>query len=139
MKKLENVNKKEYSWFALPVNVAAVPDYLDYVDKPMDLGSIKKRKNCEQQSIIIMHSRICLSSVSPPGTGLDAHEYTNCVDFLEDLQLVFKNALTYNVVYKDIEGSISKSIHESASRFNDEVPRAPLTIATTSVICCSTA
>lgn len=47
-----------------------VPDYYDFIDKPMDFGTIKKKLNGVQ--------------------------YFEVQDFLDDINLVFQNCLTYN-------------------------------------------
>lgn len=68
---LERIIEKDTNGFFLePVNAAEVPDYLTFIEKPMDLGTIKKR--------------------------VEDHGYTSFDDFERDLHLVVDNCKHYN-------------------------------------------
>ncbi|CAI2164309.1 16350_t:CDS:10 [Funneliformis geosporum] len=59
--------------FAKPVSIEEVPDYLIHITHPMDFGTMRKK--------------------------IDAHEYSlgnGLQGFKDDLELVFRNAMTYN-------------------------------------------
>lgn len=58
--------------FQTPVDIVAlqIPDYFNIIKKPMDLGTIKRK--------------------------LAGCEYEKCKDFVNDVELVFNNAITYN-------------------------------------------
>lgn len=58
--------------FHAPVDPAAlqIPDYYKIIKKPMDLGTIKRK--------------------------LAGFEYAKCQDFIDDVELVFNNTITYN-------------------------------------------
>lgn len=59
--------------FAKPVSIEEVPDYLIHIKHPMDFGTMRKK--------------------------IDAHEYSlgnGMQEFKDDLELVFRNAMTYN-------------------------------------------
>lgn len=83
-------DKMVYSWLSVPVNGAIVPDYAMYVRKPMDIGTAKRK--------------------------LEAYDYTSYHSFIEDLRLVFSNAIKYNSVHmeSDLTGT-SKEVVEKAA------------------------
>ncbi len=68
-------------WFLEPVDPIAlgIPMYFDFVKRPMDLGTVSRR--------------------------LEAYSYKTVVDFVDDVELVFRNSLSFNpvdsVVYQD--------------------------------------
>uniref|UniRef100_A0A3Q4AUM9 ATPase family AAA domain-containing protein 2 n=1 Tax=Mola mola TaxID=94237 RepID=A0A3Q4AUM9_MOLML len=61
---------KRFKAFTKPVDLEEVPDYADVIKKPMDLSTV--------------HSKI------------DLHQYGTVKEFLEDVDLIWKNALEYN-------------------------------------------
>lgn len=56
--------------FSKPVDINEVPDYLQIIKEPMDLEKMM--------------------------TKIDLHKYTCAQDFLNDVDLMVKNALEYN-------------------------------------------
>uniref|UniRef100_L7M994 Phd finger protein n=1 Tax=Rhipicephalus pulchellus TaxID=72859 RepID=L7M994_RHIPC len=56
--------------FAQPVNLSEVPDYLNYIQKPMDFWTMEQK--------------------------LKRHEYTSLEDFEADFHLIVDNCMTYN-------------------------------------------
>ena len=56
-------------WFAQPVPVELIPDYLEIIDTPMDYSTVRKR--------------------------LDAAEYDDLFAFAADMRLVYTNAVKY--------------------------------------------
>lgn len=78
---LDKLKKKENSWpFLEPVDPVAlnIPDYFDIIKHPMDLGTVQAK--------------------------LDSGKYNNPIEALKDIQLIWRNAMTYNepssLVYK---------------------------------------
>ncbi|OQS01265.1 hypothetical protein ACHHYP_01485 [Achlya hypogyna] len=67
----ELMKKDVYDFFGLPVDTAAVPDYLDKIATPMDFSTIQKKIN--------------------------RHEYTSFDAFKLDVVIVFNNAQNYNL------------------------------------------
>jgi hypothetical protein len=63
-------HKKHMEWFASPVDLALVPDYLEHVPNPIDTGTIEGK--------------------------LKKDEYLSHGDIIGDLRRVFTNALRYN-------------------------------------------
>ncbi|CAG8571346.1 3903_t:CDS:10 [Funneliformis caledonium] len=59
--------------FAKPVSIEEVPDYLIHITHPMDFGTMRKKIDAHEYSL---------------GSGLQG--------FKDDLELVFRNAMTYN-------------------------------------------
>ncbi|KAJ3170128.1 HEAT repeat-containing protein 4 [Irineochytrium annulatum] len=62
--------RDSYGFFLEPVPTDVVTDYLTVIKKPMDLGTMEKK--------------------------VQARKYTNFRDFMDDFDLVIKNAKTYN-------------------------------------------
>lgn len=56
--------------FSKPVDIKEVPDYLSIIKEPMDLETMM--------------------------TKIDLHKYTCAQDFLNDIELICRNALEYN-------------------------------------------
>lgn len=56
--------------FSKPVDINEVPDYLNIINEPMDLETMM--------------------------TKIDLHKYTCAQDFLNDIDLLCRNALEYN-------------------------------------------
>lgn len=56
--------------FTQPVDLEEVPDYLDYIEHPMDFSTMRKK--------------------------LEEHQYLTLDDFERDLHLIFDNCTTYN-------------------------------------------
>jgi len=71
--------------FHAPVDPIAlqIPDYLNIIKKPMDLGTIKRK--------------------------LAGCEYEKCKDFVNDVKLVFNNTITYNGEMSDY-GKLGKKM-----------------------------
>ncbi|KAJ8882141.1 hypothetical protein PR048_018629 [Dryococelus australis] len=63
-------SKGLFFMFTKPVDVEEVPDYRSIVKEPMDLETMM--------------------------TKIDLHQYTCAKDFLDDVDLVCRNALAYN-------------------------------------------
>lgn len=81
-------DKMIYSWLSVPVQGFA--DYAVYVRNPMDIGTVKRK--------------------------LEAFEYTSYHAFIEDLRLVFKNAVTYNSAHIESDTTgLSKEMVEKAT------------------------
>lgn len=68
-------------WFLEPVDPIAlgIPMYFDFIKRPMDLGTVSRR--------------------------LEAYSYKTVVQFVDDVELVFRNSLSFNpfdsIVYQD--------------------------------------
>uniref|UniRef100_A0A3P9IKA8 Bromo domain-containing protein n=1 Tax=Oryzias latipes TaxID=8090 RepID=A0A3P9IKA8_ORYLA len=62
--------ERRFKIFSKPVDIEEVPDYLMVIKKPMDLSTLL--------------------------TNIDEHKYTTVGEFLEDADLIWKNALEYN-------------------------------------------
>ncbi|XP_078811230.1 ATPase family AAA domain-containing protein 2 isoform X7 [Oryzias latipes] len=62
--------ERRFKIFSKPVDIEEVPDYLMVIKKPMDLSTLL--------------------------TNIDEHKYTTVGEFLEDAELIWKNALEYN-------------------------------------------
>ncbi|KAK8716974.1 hypothetical protein V6N13_044262 [Hibiscus sabdariffa] len=76
---LKRLMRHQYGWvFNEPVDVVKlnVPDYFNVIKHPMDLGTIKKKK--------------------------DSGGYTNPWEFYDDVRLTFSNAMTYNPPGNDV-------------------------------------
>ncbi|KAL3624317.1 hypothetical protein CASFOL_033133 [Castilleja foliolosa] len=76
---LKKLMTQQYAWvFNKPVDVVAlkIPDYLDVIKKPMDLGTIKSK--------------------------VTSGKYSCPLDFLADVRLTFTNAKTYNPPGTDV-------------------------------------
>lgn len=52
--------------------------------------------------------------------GLEKEEYTNYGEFLDDLRLLFQNAIKFNEQYKDIDIT-SMTVYNAAAAFEDKV------------------
>ncbi|KAH9319731.1 hypothetical protein KI387_021500, partial [Taxus chinensis] len=79
---LRQITHDKWAWpFIIPVDVKGLGlhDYHDVIEKPMDLGTIKRQMDAKD------------------GTG-----YKNVHDICEDVRLVFKNAMTYNDETHDV-------------------------------------
>nr|XP_018904780.1 PREDICTED: ATPase family AAA domain-containing protein 2-like isoform X2 [Bemisia tabaci] len=63
-------NNKQFFMFTKPVDIEEVPDYLQIIQQPMDLETMM--------------------------TKIDLHRYTCAQDFLNDIDLLVRNALEYN-------------------------------------------
>ncbi|XP_067685196.1 peregrin-like isoform X3 [Haliotis asinina] len=98
---LEQLEERDTtSIFAEPVSLKEVPDYLEYIDKPMDFQTMRKR--------------------------VDGHFYTSVDEFESDFELIVHNCLTYNakdtmfykaaVKLRDQGGSIIRSTRRMAER-----------------------
>ncbi|KAM9798500.1 ATPase family AAA domain-containing protein 2 [Neosynchiropus ocellatus] len=61
---------KRFKAFTKPVDLEEVPDYAEVIKKPMDLSTVLSK--------------------------IDRHQYMTAKDFLEDVDLIWKNALEYN-------------------------------------------
>lgn len=61
---------KQFFMFTKPVDVEEVPDYLDIIKEPMDLETLMSK--------------------------IDKHSYICARDFLDDIDLIVRNALEYN-------------------------------------------
>ncbi|KAM1972871.1 hypothetical protein TB1_018660 [Malus domestica] len=73
------ITKHDWAWpFMVPVDVEGLGlhDYYQVIEKPMDLGTIKKKKNRMEAK--------------------DGSEYKNVGEIYADVRLVFKNAMKYN-------------------------------------------
>jgi hypothetical protein len=71
-------------------------DYFDIIQKPMDLGTIKKK--------------------------LSHHVYENVQHFVDDMNLIWENSCKYNGEQHDI----SKTARELQTFFNEEFKRVGL-------------
>ncbi|XP_046340784.1 bromodomain-containing protein 1-like isoform X5 [Haliotis rufescens] len=98
---LEQLEERDTtSIFAEPVSLKEVPDYLEYIDKPMDFQTMRKK--------------------------VDGHFYTSVDEFESDFELIVHNCLTYNakdtmfykaaVKLRDQGGSIIRSTRRMAER-----------------------
>lgn len=81
-------------WFSAPVDAVAlgVPHYSSIVDAPMDLGTVKRGLNC--------------------GLYSDPHA------FAADMRLVFRNAMTFNVLPEAPVHEAARNLHV---RFEDQL------------------
>ncbi|XP_049586329.1 ATPase family AAA domain-containing protein 2 isoform X1 [Syngnathus scovelli] len=61
---------KRFKAFTKPVDLEEVPDYAAVIEKPMDLSTVL--------------------------SNIDLHQYVTVKDFLQDVDLIWKNALEYN-------------------------------------------
>ncbi|KAE8249141.1 hypothetical protein A4X13_0g5324 [Tilletia indica] len=64
------IRRDTYAFFTDPVNPEEVPGYRDVIKEPLDFGTIRER--------------------------VEAEEYTNVASFTDDVNLVFRNAKTFN-------------------------------------------
>lgn len=64
------IRDRRFQLFVKPVDVEEVPDYLEVIEQPMALENMM--------------------------TKIDAHEYESAAQFLEDVELICRNALEYN-------------------------------------------
>jgi hypothetical protein len=81
-------------WFSVPVDAVAlgVPHYGAIVDAPMDLGTVKR--------------------------SLDRGIYTDPHAFAADMRLVFRNAMTFNVLP---EASVHEAARDLHAKFEDQL------------------
>ncbi|GLJ19579.1 hypothetical protein SUGI_0353990 [Cryptomeria japonica] len=79
---LRQITSDRWAWpFVTPVDVKGLGlhDYHEVIEKPMDLGTIKRQMDAK-----------------------DGTSYNNVRDICEDVRLVFKNAMTYNDETHDV-------------------------------------
>jgi len=76
MYRVVNFAPPEIAWFASPVSVEEVPDYLDVIANPMDLGTVAEK--------------------------LKSDAYTTPEDMLADVSLIWDNAQKYNGTDHDV-------------------------------------
>ena len=77
--------QESWSWiFMHPVSISDVPDYLNVIKKPMDLGKVIKNLGSK-----------------PSRCRFKSYE-----KFVKDVRLVFQNALFYNRGDADKKGSV---------------------------------
>ncbi|KAK7486575.1 hypothetical protein BaRGS_00022241 [Batillaria attramentaria] len=113
---LDQLQEKDTdSIFAQPVSLEEVPDYLEYVDTPMDFST--------------MHSKV------------EGHEYRSFDEFQADFELIVNNCMTYNekdtmyyknaVKLKEQGGTIIRAAKKLAERVGFDMetglhlPQAP--------------
>lgn len=87
---------KESEIFHRPVDPIelGIPDYFEIIQRPMDFGTIKKK--------------------------LNSYLYTNCKEFLEDMELVFSNCIIYNGE-KSVVGNMCINVRNEFKRLFDSM------------------
>jgi len=90
----------QLAWpFNQPVDPVAlnIPDYLDIIKQPMDLGTIKVLS-------VLLEARYSpkLIYLFETQRRLEDAFYTSINDFASDVRLVWKNAMTYNPPGSDV-------------------------------------
>merc|ERR1711871_1609069 len=97
-------------WFAVPVDPIKmnIPDYPSIITDPMDFGTIRHK--------------------------LDTNSFETPEEFVADMRLVFKNAMTYNsskdnivhIAARELSGKFEEKYRHYAAIWNNEIPEGPL-------------
>merc|ERR1711871_1148846 len=96
-------------WFAVPVDPIKmnIPDYPSIITDPMDFGTIRHK--------------------------LDTNSFETPEEFVADMRLVFKNAMTYNssrdnivhIAARELSGKFEEKYRQYSASWNNQVPDAP--------------
>lgn len=99
-KEKKSADKYIIQFFSTPVDQKLVTDYSVYVRKPMDLSTIRSKLE---------------PPVGPP-------KYNSYFEFVEDIRLVFSNAIAYNRAHEHTDTTgLSKKILEAALHFQTKL------------------